>query len=387
MKRARRNPDHEPAVTSQREVVVIIQKGNKPGDPSGRRLARDKANLLAEAERIARVLEIFLQRADYPSDTISQLIRDIAIQQRAELQRAHGRIEPRTRFKSPTGHPLLRQLPISHLYVDESGTPHVVKGSAPEYFALGAIAIGNDEANRYRERADTIKERFFGRTDFQFHEPFMRLRRITRGIDYWFAGDEAKQQEFDAAVRELIVGTDFVAFGAAVRKSAYLTDFVVPRLDPYLPTNVYSLAITLLLERYVDALANTKPEQMGRIHFESQGPREDAYHQLEYARILLEGTQWVSASAFQSRLETGIRFSPKSGSDPSELSDFFARELYEWVLSECQSPPQWWDAFCSKVYVRGTGQMGTFGIKIFPDSDIRDRIESHRIQYGAKKSP
>lgn len=29
--------------------------------------------------------------------------------------------------------------------------------------------------------------------------------------------------------------------------------------------------------------------------------------------------------------------------------------------------------------------MGKFGIKVFPDSDIRDRIEKHRQECGAEK--
>lgn len=358
----------------------------RQGDPAGHRLARDRANLLAEAERVARVLEILLQRANYPSDEISTLISDIAHQERSELQKAYGRIEPRRRFKARGGQPLQRRLPITHLYVDESGKSHVRKVSSPEYFALGAVAIGDEEIGRYRRKSDDIKDRFFGRTDFQFHDPYMRNRVQTRDVDYGFAGDLKKQQALDEAIQELMSDTDFMAFGVAIRKTAFSKEFLEAGVDPYLPTDVYSVAITLLLERFIDALAHADVEMIGRVRFENQGPKEDAYYQLEYARVLLEGTQWISAKAFQSRLETGLRFSPKSGSDPSELSDFFARDLYEWVRDECLVNPKWWDVFSSKVYVRGDGLMGTFGIKVFPDSDIRDQILAHRQEYGAREA-
>ena len=38
----------------------------------------------------------------------------------------------------------------------------------------------------------------------------------------------------------------------------------------------------------------------------------------------------------------------------------------------------WWSEIAHKVYWRGDGMMGTFGIKVFPDTDIRDQIEAHR---------
>jgi hypothetical protein len=364
---------------------TIMDATDKPrqGDPDGRRIARRRANLLSEAGRVARAMEILLQRANYPIDDIRILVANIARQERSELQRAHGYIEPRTRFKASGSHPLHLELPISNLYIDESGKSHARSKSEQEYFALGAVALSDESAIAYRDAADQIKTSFFGRTDFQFHEPFMRHREQTKGIDYSFARNEAKQQEFDEAILQLIRSTEFVTFGVAIRKSVFQEDFVKTGIDPYLPFNVYNVAITLLLERFIDFLACCDPQCLGRVRFESQGPREDAELQLEYTRLLLEGSQWVSEKAFQSRLETGVHFSPKRGSDPSELSDFFARDLFEWTRSGCVDQPKWWNPFCAKVYVRGNGSMGKFGIKIFPDSDIREQIENHRRDCGA----
>ena len=275
--------------------------------------------------------------------------------------------------------------------MDESGLSFPENNASQGFFALGGVAIDEEEGSKYCQRADDIKVRFFGRKDFAFHEPAMRHRKPENRkgvrIDYSFGADKARQEEFDKEIGQLLEDTQFVVFGVGIRKEAFREDFVEKELDPYLPTDVYSVALTFLLERFVDYLAHSVPQSMGRVTLESIGSREDAFHQLQYARLLLEGSQWVSDRAFQARLETGLRFSTKSGSSPAELADVVARDLFEWVRSECKGAPKWWEILCSKVYVRGDGLMGKFGIKVFPDADIRDRIEEHRRQCGAMLPP
>jgi len=90
---------------------------------------------------------------------------------------------------------------------------------------------------------------------------------------------------------------------------------------------------------------------------------------------------------FRNWLQTGLQFVPKAGSHPTELADFLSRDLYEWVRADCTGSPKWWDIFSSKVYVRGDGLMGKFGIKVFPETDeIRDRTLTHRTRWGAQDS-
>jgi hypothetical protein len=62
------------------------------------------------------------------------------------------------------------------------------------------------------------------------------------------------------------------------------------------------------------------------------------------------------------------------------------RDLYEWAVADCTGSPKRWELFAGRIYVRGDGQMGKFGIKFFPDADIRDRIEAHRAQVAALQS-
>lgn len=349
----------------------------RSGDPSGRRLARTKALLLAEASKVARCLEVLLKRAGADSATCAELTKDTIRKEQAELQRAFGYVEPRRRFKRNSSQPLLEHRPINGLYVDEGGksNPEPLL-TGPQFFSLGGIAMTTESTTAYCAAADGVKSRFFGRTDVTFHEPNMRNRD---GI-YYFNNDKSKQSAFDEAINQLISESDFVVFGVGVRKTAFQEQFVESGIDPYLPTDVYSVAILMLLERYVDFLANSSVKRMGRVTFESQGPKEDALHQLEFARILVEGTQWIAGTAFRNWLETGLRFTPKSGSDPSELADMVARDLYEWIRGDCIVSPGRWGILSRKIYWRGDGRMGKFGVKVFPDADIRELIDAHRAK-------
>jgi hypothetical protein len=352
-----------------------------PGDPTGRRLARRRAQLLSEAGTLTRALETVLKRAEYDAKSCSAVIEEIASQELVALQRAYGRIEPRRRFKTGTSRSILLQRARNVLHIDEGGksNPEVLVPARPTYFALAAIAISEEKIDDYKAAADDVKLRFFKKTDITFHEPHMRERKD------WFAfgGDAVKQQEFDEAINKLLLDTDFHVFGVGIRKEAFKQDFVDAGIDPYLPTDVYALAILMLLERYIDFLHSQGVPRLGRVIFESQGTLEDATHQLEYARTLVDGSQWVAGNSFRLWLEPGLAFQPKCGSDPMEISDMFARDMFEWIRSECTAMPKRWELFSKKIYCRGDGLMGKFGVKVFPDSDIRDRIDAHRITCGA----
>jgi hypothetical protein len=252
------------------------------GDPEGRRLARHRAMLLAEAGKVLQAAEALIRRAGFDADKCHDLIAELAKQEQIELQRSIGRIEPRKRFRKHSSQPLLDRRPRSKLFIDESGKS-VVEPINPSFFALGAVAFAEEKVDDYVVAADEIKRQFFGSIDLTFHEPAMR----NHDGPYYFGGDTDKQRDFQQAVDYLVRASDFVAFGVGVRKTAFERDFVGAGIDPYLPTDAYSVAIVMLLERYIDFLATQTMPRFGRAIFESQGPLEDVYHQLEFARTLL----------------------------------------------------------------------------------------------------
>lgn len=227
---------------------------SSPGDPEGRRIAKKKASLLAEAGQVARVLSVLVQRANHDTEQCTRLIRDLAKEEQKQLQKSHGKIESRKRFKPHSSNPVRENRPPSFLYIDENGKSGIEPNvEGPSFFALTAVAMVEEDIAPYCAAADQIKTKFFGRTDLTFHEPYMRNREGP----YSFGGDEGRQQEFDVALNQLVEETSFVAFGVGVRKDAFIEDFVKTEVDPYLPTDIYALAIIMLLERYIDFLSRT----------------------------------------------------------------------------------------------------------------------------------
>lgn len=332
--------------------------------------------MLSEARDVLHAAEVLLKRASFDERTCEELIKAVATQEQIELQRAYGRIESRKRFKKHSSYALLEGRKRSILYVDEGGRSFIDRHGKYPFFALGAVAMPEEEEDNYCFAADEIKLKFFNRKDITFHEPEMRRKEGRWG----FGGDRKRQREFDKALDGLVEQTVFEAFGVGIRKRGFKKEFIDTGIDPYLPTDVYSVAIVMLLERYIDFLAHNPPDRFGRAIFEGQGAKEDAEHQLEYARVILEGSQWVPDKAFRNWLEPGLTFVPKRGSHPLELADMFSRELYEWIRSACKRSPKRWDLFSPRIYCREDGRMGKFGVKVFPDSDIRERIEAHRVR-------
>lgn len=346
------------------------------GDAEGRLLAQREAQALAEAGRASEVLEVLLRRTALQEDPrLKALMTDIKRREGAALRRSFGHIGSRNRLKRPhgSGNPIRDDVPINTLYLDESGVSHGGEGSQ-DWFALAGIAMSPQDAEQYVLDADAVKNEFFGQAALTFHEPLMRQRDGRFG----FEGDMAKQRDFDSAVDSLIQQSGFVAFDAGIRKASYQREFVDTGRDPYLPLEVYALAIHLLLERYVDYLWSCGEHPLGKITIEAQGPREDVEHQLAVAETIRFGTQWVSERSFQSYLSPGVSFVPKQGSHPVELSDMLARDIYEWVRSGCREEPKRWALWGRKFYQSGDLRFGRFGLKVFPDSDLRSRIEAHR---------
>jgi len=70
---------------------------------------------------------------------------------------------------------LLQDFPRSLLFIDEGGRSNpepLLPG--PRYFALGGVAINEEDAEAYIQEADRIKLQFFERKEITFHEPDMR---------------------------------------------------------------------------------------------------------------------------------------------------------------------------------------------------------------------
>lgn len=351
--------------------------GRGAGDPEGRRIAWQKAQRLAEAGRLAHALRSLLRRAGAFTNVAGGLADDIKYLETSELMKAQGRIEPRKRFKGAPSHPLLAGRSSCGLYIDECGKSHPEPHLNDSLFVAGAVAMTPNAKNLYVRRANALKLKYFGPKEITFHEP-----RMSRFQGDYFLPIE-RRDAFRKDLQDLIERSAFTFFGVAIRKNAFEREFVKTGVDPYLPVDCYSVAILMLMERFVDFLASARTPRLGDVVLESQGPREDAEHQLAFTQLLVDGSQWVSASAFRSWLRPGIGFVPKAGSHPTELADIGSRAMFEWVRDGFPKPSARWKIFEQKTYWRGDGRNGKFGVKIFPDSDIRDTIEQRRDEVMA----
>lgn len=102
-----------------------------------------------------------------------------------------------------------------------------------------------------------------------------------------------------------------------------------------------------------------------------------------FGHLLVDRTQWVSESGFRTWLEPGVSFVPERGSLAGQLADVVAREINEWVTSGWVKDPKWWAILRARFYGRGDRSRGIFGLKVFPDLDIRELIEEHREKSAA----
>ena len=78
---------------------------DSPGDPQGRRLARQKARYLEEAQRIGYLLEAMLRRAGVHDDACNKLLDGIQRSARRARREANEPIARRTRYRLGSGHP------------------------------------------------------------------------------------------------------------------------------------------------------------------------------------------------------------------------------------------------------------------------------------------
>ena len=356
-----------------------------PGDPDGRKIARRIALQAEDASKLADVLSLRLRKTGLPAaDEVAAIAAQLRMLSDEQLNKAEGRVEARLKTRV-TGHPLLENRKMNLLFMDESGTSSFKDPN--NVFALGGISMLEEDVADYVARADAIKKRHFQRTDITFHEPYMR--KHDRDFSFYDpSGSEAttrRRDAFDEDLLQLIAVTPFTLFGVGIRKAEFKSTYIDQVSDPYLPSKVYDLAIMLMIERYVDYVAcNTTEKRLGRVHLESIGAQEDAEHQSAFADLVLYGTQYVPPKTFQSWVEVGCRFSPKTGSNPSELADIVAREIYEWTKSDCTKAPKFWDVLTAKIHLRPPGYHGQFGVKVFPADGLEAAIIMHRLKCGAE---
>ena len=337
-----------------------------------------RQSALGEASRLIALAEHHLTAAKISGINFLDLRNSIAAAEKATFGAGSHQIEGRRRYPAKKGRSRRSSVGTNqYLFIDESGSWQLAsKSTSDDWFAVGAVAMSAAAAAQYVQAAEDLKMMFFGDPTITFHEPAMR-----RGeMKFDFGESRAKQEQFRNAVDLLVWDTEFVAFGIGIRKRELGDSALGLSLESHLLQDPYALALHLLLERYVDYLAHHPYRPRATIVMESQQSHLDALHQLTVAETIAYGTQYVAPKGFEKFLNPGVRFEGKQGSHPLELSDMLARDVFEWIRSDCSTDPARWPLFLEKFYARGDLRRGKFGLKVFPDSNVAEQVEKSRMQ-------
>jgi len=160
---------------------------------------------------------------------------------------------------------------------------------------------------------------------------------------------------------------DFTAVVCVVRRDAYLASYGAGALDESLPAHLYLMSLDFVLERLALALDTEFGGGRARVIAESRGPKEDALLQYEFARLLLQGTSYISPSWFRQQFHPGITFEGKGGAFSSglQLADLLARPSAEKVVNP-ESEPERWPEFRLKLCPGRETKNSVLGLKIVP---------------------
>ncbi len=321
------------------------------------RIARQQLEIQDEYVALLRRAAALRAEAGQSTEVLEVLIDSGQTEQRKLQDRVGGRIFPRRR---PTGR---RPMPedACYIFIDECGS-HSLSPDAFPAFALAAVIVRESDWPAFDEKWRAWKTRAFGTDSVIVHEPDVR-----RG-DWPFGGDQ--RNEVLAGLSAVISELEFSAVVNVVRRDAYMSSYGAAALDESLPAHLYLMSLDFVLERL--ALTLDTEFNGGKAHLiaESRGPKEDALLQHEFARLLLQGTSYISPSWFRQQLNPGITFESKGArfSSGLQVADLLARPCAEKVVKP-DSEPERWPEFRSKLCQGRETKNSILGLKIVPWDD------------------
>jgi hypothetical protein len=279
---------------------------------------------------------------------------------------ADGHVPPRKkpRFDETGAHQQQRR--VHYVFLDESGIRNPQPQSKFDLFVVGAAIV---ESTYFQDvlkpAADALKRRFFGEEHrVVFHEPALRRHYD----DFYFGGDTEAQSAFCSAYREFLGSAQFDCVAAVIDKRSLISIYGQSSVDDFLPNNYYALAYDFTLERVCNLLYHERGDAVGEIYPERIGKRQDAELQLEHARLVNEGTRFVSEKWFQNQFKPGLRFVRKGRHFGIELADVVARTAADHYIQGESAPC--WNVLKPKLFCghmdRVTDEVRWGNYKIFP---------------------
>lgn len=170
------------------------------------------------------------------------------------------------------------------LFMDESGDHNLesIDKNFPAFCLAGCIFEREYYKKVARPAVETLKQRFWGRTDVILHSSEIRKHRGA----FSFLGNEVKRQEFYAAINELIATLDFTIIAVVILKKAHLDHYGDGARHPY------HLSLEFIMERYSMLMNRKGRNSEGYMIAESRGLKEDALLKNQYFNLKRFGTRF-----------------------------------------------------------------------------------------------
>ena len=195
-----------------------------------------------------------------------------------------------------------------------------------------------------------------------------RKEIVNRRYPFHALNDPETEKAFNADLLNLLRSIDYTTITVVIDKHEHLQRYKVWHYDPY------HYCQEVLLERYV--LWLDQENATGDVMAESRGGREDRRLKDSFTRIWLEGTRYVPATQFASRLTSKqLKVKTKANNIAGlQLADLLAHPSFKYVLSRRQktAQPQTFGAQIVQIlvdgkYLRsGSGKLEGWGCKWLP---------------------
>jgi hypothetical protein len=168
--------------------------------------------------------------------------------------------------------------------MDESGDHNLenIDKSFPVFCLAGCIFEREYYKQVTRPAVDSLKHRFWGRTDIILHSSEIRKHRGA----FSFLGNEAKREEFYAAINELIINLEFTVIAVVILKKVHLDHYGDVAKHPY------HLSLEFIMERYSMLMNRKEKSSDGYMMAESRGLKEDSLLKDQFFNLKMFGTRF-----------------------------------------------------------------------------------------------
>ena len=214
------------------------------------------------------------------------------------------------------------------LYVDEVGTDDVthVTDDNNRYLSLTGVAMTQRTArDELDQKFSWIKKAVF---DHDHDDPliFHRSDIVKRKRAFGVLLNAEKCDLFDRAIFRAMEGTEYCVITVMVDKLGMVKQPNWKNQHPY------HYLMEILIEKYVQLLERKDAE--GDVMPEARQGKKDVHLQIEFERVLANGTHFVGSSRMERITSTKLKFRPKSANISGlQLADLIAHPSHMYLRS------------------------------------------------------